>query len=620
MLFVAIYRIEEFKQEVRILFFVSLQAVRKNQRFISLNQLKKAYVSFHQAAMLGVFFCFLLVIGCGKKNLPSPDPDNGGLILPQGFQALSVVDSIAGKVREITISDEGIVYAKTHRASKGNVAAIVDENGDGKADTVSYFAQLPQQKRWSLQAGVELYEGYLYFSTDLTVYRMKLSPGTRVPQGDMEVVVHDDHAHGGHEHIAKPFSFDNKGNLYVPFGAPSNACQEPKRTPGVQGLDPCPQLEDHGGIWKFRADKLNQTQKDGEKYATGIRSIVAMDWSPIDEELYVVIHGRDDLFRLFPELFNSWKSALLPSEEFVKVTQGSNFGWPYCYYDQLVGKKVLAPEYGGDGVEVGRCAEFDDPIIGFPGHWAPNGLYFYTGDQFPERYKYGAFVAFHGSTNRAPYPQSGYFIGFIPFANGKATGEWEVFADGFARVDPIVSVKDAVYRPMGIAMGPDGSLYVSETNQGKVWRIMFTGEKDSFGPQQLEAMEERKTLAHIRDPHEVDDNIQEEFTGKGQEIYQWYCGACHQRDGKGDSGRFPPLVGTDWVTGDERRLINVVLNGMEGPVEVNGETYNNLMPQHSFLTDEQVADVLTFIRSNFGNEARAITAEEVSKVRNATGS
>ena len=351
-------------------------------------------------------------------------------------------------------------------------------------------------------------------------------------------------------------------------------------------------------------------------YATGIRSLVAMDWNPVDEELYVVIHGRDDLFRLFPEIYNSWQSALLPSEEFVKVTEGSDFGWPYCYYDQMIGKKVLAPEYGGDGNVIGRCADYDLPLIGFPGHWAPNGVYFYNGDQFPERYKHGAFIAFHGSTNRAPYPQSGYFIGFAPFKDGVATGEWEVFADGFAQVDPIVTVDEAVYRPMGIAMGPDGSLYVSETNQGKIWRIMFAGDKEKFGAEQLKAMEARKAMAHIRTPHEVDDNIQEEFTGRGQELYNWYCGACHQRSGKGAIGRFPPLAGVDWVTGDKQRLIGVVLNGMEGPIEVDGVGYNGVMPQHSFLSDQQVSDVLNYIRSNFGNEASDVSPEEVSEVRN----
>jgi glucose/arabinose dehydrogenase/cytochrome c553 len=551
-----------------------------------------------------------------KDRLPPADPDNGGLILPDGFEALVVTDSISGTAREITVSDNGAIYVKTRRANLGNVAVVNDLNADGKADTVAYFAKTENRRGSSLQTGVEIYQGYLYFSTVFTVYRVKLAPGQLVPEGDLEVVVQDDHDHGSHEHIAKPFSFDNQGNIYVPFGAPSNACQEPKRTPGEPGQDPCPQLEDHGGIWKFDAHKLNQTQEDGELYATGIRSIVAMDWNPADETLYAVIHGRDDLFRLFPEIFNSWQSALLPSEEFVKVTEGANFGWPYCYYDQMEGKKVLAPEYGGDGVMIGRCDQFDDPIIGFPGHWAPNGLFFYQGDQFPERYKHGAFIAFHGSTNRAPYPQSGYFVAFVPFEGRKMSTQWEVFADGFAEVDPIVSTKDAAYRPMGIAMGPDGSLYLSETNQGKIWRVMFTGNKNEFGTQQLAAMEMRKTLSHIRDPHEVDDNIQEEFTGKGQEIYQWYCGACHQGDGKGDSGRFPPLAGVDWVTGDEKRLINVILNGLEGSIEVNGEMYNGAMPQHSFLSDQQIADVLTYIRGSFGNQASEITAEQVSEVRN----
>lgn len=567
---------------------------------------------------IGSWLICIAVAACNTNRLPPADPDNGGLALPEGFQALVVVDSISGNAREITVSQDGDIYVKTQSAHLGNVAAVRDDDGDGKADTVRYFSKVEDQRIRSLQAGVEIYKGYLYFSTDLTVYRQKLNPGTLIPEGELEVIVQDDHEHGSHEHIAKPFSFDNKGNIYVPFGAPSNACQEPKRTPGQPGLDPCPQLEDHGGIWKFDAEKLNQTQKDGTKYATGIRSIVAMDWNPVDEELYAVIHGRDDLFRLFPEIFNSWQSALLPSEEFVKVTEGSDFGWPYCYYDQLVEKKVLAPEYGGDGIEIGRCGQYDLPIIGFSGHWAPNGIYFYQGDQFPERYKHGAFIAFHGSTNRAPYPQSGYFIAFVPFENGEMSTEWEVFADGFAQVDPIVSVRDAIYRPMGIAMGPDGSLYVSETNEGKIWRIMFTDDKRRFGESQLQAMEARKTLSHIREPHEIDDNIQEEFTGKGAEIYNWYCGACHQRDGKGDSGRFPPLAGVDWVTGDAKRLISVVLNGMEGPIEVNGETYNSAMPQHSFLTDEQISDVLTYIRSNFGNDAPAITPEQVTEVRNLT--
>jgi mono/diheme cytochrome c family protein len=361
---------------------------------------------------------------------------------------------------------------------------------------------------------------------------------------------------------------------------------------------------------------LGQTQKDGYKYASGIRSLVAMDWNPVDGELYAVVHGRDDLLRLWPDRYTPHESALLPSEEFIRITEGSHFGWPYCYYDQVKGKKVLAPEYGGDGDMVGRCPEYDNPVIGFPGHWAPNDLVFYGGDQFPERYRNGAFIAFHGSTNRAPYPQSGYFVGFVPFKDGKPSGDWEVFADGFAGIDPIVSVKDARHRPMGIAFGPDGAMYISDSVKGKIWKVTYTGKRDDFGEKQLMAMAARKKESHIRTPHVEKDNLLPENLVGGAKIYQQYCSACHQMNGKGASGRFPPLMGTDWVTGDKERLIKVLLNGMEGSLKIGDEVYNGAMPQHRFLNDGEIAQVLTYIRSSFGNEASEVSADEVEQLRN----
>ena len=413
-------------------------------------------------------------------------PTDGGLLLPDGFSSVIVVDSIEESVRHMAVTDDNLLYAKLRNAHENaSIAVLQDKNNDGKADVIEKFGGNAQREKWSYATAMRLYNGYIYFSSDLVVYRYKLKPGTLIPEGEAEVVMTDDHEHGKHEHIGKPIAFDNKGYMYVPFGAPSNACQEPKRTPGASGLDPCPQLEDHAGIWRFDANKLGQTQKDGYKFASGIRSVVAMDWNPVDGELYVVMHGRDDLLRLWPNKYSPKESALLPSEEFMRVTEGSNFGWPYCYYDQIKGKKVLAPEYGGDGEIVGRCADYEDPIMGFPGHWAPNDLVFYEGDAFPPRYKNGAFIAFHGSTNRAPYPQSGYIVGFVPFKDGKPSGEWEVFADGFAEVDPIVSVNDAVHRPMGIAFGPDGGMYISDSVEGRIWKVTYTGDKASFGEPQL---------------------------------------------------------------------------------------------------------------------------------------
>ncbi|WPP48634.1 c-type cytochrome [Catalinimonas niigatensis] len=562
---------------------------------------------------------FLLVLvgftQCQQSgSLPSADPDNGGLFLPDDFEAVVVVDSLPGRARHIAVRDNGDIYVK-NRFSDGtnSITALRDTTGDGKADVITAFGETHKERGYG--TSMRIHNGYLYFSTELVVYRYALNTEQLVPESELEVVFTDDHEHGMHEHITKPIAFDDQGYMYIPFGAPSNACQEPKRTPGAPGLDPCPQLEDHGGVWRFDATKTGLTQKDGEKFATGMRSVVAMEWNHADNNLYVVMHGRDDLLRLWPQKFSPWQSALLPSEEFLKVTEGADFGWPYCYYDQMEGKKVLAPEYGGDGKIEGRCTDCDDPIMGFPGHWAPNDLFFYTGDQFPERYKQGAFVAFHGSTNRAPYPQSGYIVAFIPFENGAPKGDFEIFADGFAGVDPIVNVSDAVYRPMGIAMGPDGSLYLGETEKGKVWRVMYKGDKGAFGETQLASMEARKSLSHIRTPDAVEDNLDKGLAVEGGKVFNTYCATCHQRDGQGDSQRFPTLVGTEWVLGEKNRLIEVILNGLEGPIEVNGKPYNSQMPQHSFLSDEDVAKVLTYVRQNFGNNASEVNAEEVSAVR-----
>ena len=145
--------------------------------------------------------------------------------------------------------------------------------------------------------------------------------------------------------------------------------------------------------------------------------------------------------------------------------------------------------------------------MGLPAHWAPNDLLFYTGNQFPDRYKNGAFIAFHGSTNRVPYPQAGYVVGFIPFSNGIPSGELEIFADGFTGKEILIDMEEAKYRPMGLAQGPDGSLYISESKKGKIWRIIFTGDKNSFGNTELSIMEKRMGRSNIKMPDANKDKI-----------------------------------------------------------------------------------------------------------------
>lgn len=557
-------------------------------------------------------------------TLPMSDEDNGGLFLPGGFEALVVVDSI-GKTRHIAVNDNGDIYAQLQSSEDGKgTIAMRDLDYDGKVDSIVHFGNYTD--KGSGATGLTIHNGYLYTSTKKHVFRTKLAQGELVPTAETETVLTDmDPNVDRNWHTTKPVAFDQKGNMYVPFGSPSDACQDmelygPVGIPNGKGLDPCPELENHAGIWRFDADKIGLTQEDGTKFATGIRSVVGMEWNPKDESLYAVGNGIDNFHTIFPDLYTSWQAAMLPSETLMKVTKGSDYGWPYAYYDQMQRKNVLQPGYGGDGKIVGKASEYDVPDIAFPGHWAPMDVMFYHGDQFPKRYNNGAFVAFHGSTDRAPYPMAGFIVCFVPFDdNGSPTGTWEVFADGFAGVNIVKNTSDAVYRPMGLSTGPDGSLYISESNQGKIWRVMYKGDKDSFGDEQLLAMEDRReTQSYIRDPDPVKDLVHEGDTYSGRILYNTYCTACHQGDGKGDNNRFPPLAGSEWVTGDEDRLIDVVLNGMQGEIEVNGKTFNGFMPGHDHLDNHSIASILTYVRKKFGNESAPISALKVEEIRTRT--
>jgi len=559
--------------------------------------------------------------------LPPGDPDNGGLILPGNFQAVVVADSI-GRARHLTVNDNGDIYVKLVyndvMQGAGGTVGLRDSDNDGKADIIAYFGGYKDEG--GLPVGMMIHKGYLYTSTLRQVLRNKLKPGQLIPDSKTEIILNDTSSDiRRHWHTAKPIAFDNKGHMYVPFGAPTDAAQDidkagPGGMPGGKGLDPAPDLKWHGGIWRFDEDKEGQTQQDGYKYATGIRSVLGIAWNQDDDCLYVVMNGMDNFHTRHPKVFTSWQAAVLPSEPLLKVTEGSDFGWPYAYFDHMQGKNILQPGYGGDGKIIGRASKFDVPVIGFPGHWAPMDLLFYRGNQFPERYKKGAFVAFHGSTDRSPYPQGGYIVCFVPFENGKSDGKWEVFADGFTGVDTVVNTSDAVYRPMGLAEGPDGSLYISESNKGKIWRVMYKGDKTKFGEAQLAVMEARKSRTYIKTPHEINDNLGKGGEMHGHMLYNAYCTSCHQRDGKGDNNRYPPLVGSEWVNGDRERLISIVLNGLQGEIKVNGKTYNGVMPAHrDVLDDHAVASILTFLTNRFADENKPFTLEEVNKVRQATG-
>jgi glucose/arabinose dehydrogenase len=390
------------------------------------------------------------------------DPDNGGLTLPSGFCALVVANNL-GEARHATVAPNGDLYVAL---MNGGVAALRDTNGDGRFETIEKFGE-------GSTTGIDLHNGYLYVAKVNSVERYKMTPGQLKPAGPPEVVVSG--LQGVRQHGDKGIAFDGHGSLYVNIGAPSNACQVRDRTKQSPGQDPCPILEQHGGIWKFSDSKLGQTQADGVRYATGMRQMPAITWH--DGALYIVMNSRDQLDVLWPGKFTAEENATRPAEPMYRVDKpGDNFGWPYCFYDYTVQKLLLNPEYGGDGKTVGRCSEFKLPITSFPAHWAPVDAMFYTGTQFPEHYRNGMFIAFHGSWNRAPLAQEVSNVTYQPFARDNPSGKFEIFASGFAGKTPLMNPNDALARADGVAQAPDGSLYITESQKGKVWRVFYRGK------------------------------------------------------------------------------------------------------------------------------------------------
>jgi glucose/arabinose dehydrogenase len=417
------------------------------------------FVALSPAALM------ILISTAGRAAAPACDADNGGLKLPQGFCAAVVADNV-GAARHLAVAPNGDLFVSIRARSGpgGGIVALRDADGDGKLETKEQFGQ-------GSATGIGLRNGYIYYATPTSIVRYKLPAGQLKASGEAEIVAQD--LPERRSHTDKGLAFDGRGGVYVNFGSPSNACQQPDRQPNVPGQDPCPLLETYAGIFKFDENKLGQKPADGRRYSTGMRQEVGLTWH--DNSLWAVMHNRDGLDTLWPGKFTAEQNAEWPAEYLLKVADGANFGWPYCFYNNAEGKLVNNPEYGGDGKKNDRCGAFTSPTVAFPGHWAPNDVLFYTGTQFPKQYQGGAFVAFHGSWNRAPGPMAGYNITFVPFSAGKP-GAREVFADGFAGKTPLMSPAEAVSRPGGLAMGPDGSLYIAEDVKGRIWRIMHKGK------------------------------------------------------------------------------------------------------------------------------------------------
>lgn len=384
------------------------------------------------------------------------------LKLPAGFSASIVADSL-GHLRHMAINTDGDVYVSLRSLEDGKgIYFLSDTNKDGSLDSKTGFANYPG-------TGITIKDGYLYSASNTGVYRYRLNDKEEVNAADTPEVIVQGLVDRNRDN-SKSIAIDDQNNLYVTVGSYNDACREEGSGKGIPG---CPLLDSVGGIWAFKTGKLNQSYGDAVHYARGLKNVVGITWNSNTNSLFAMQHGRGQFDDKFPQYYTPEQSSELPAETMYELHEGSDAGWPFIYYDPVQKKQILAPEYGGDGKKT-VSGKYQDPVVAFPAHLAPDDLLFYTGNMFPAKYKNGAFIAFHG---QSPKLKEGYFVAFVPFKDGKPAGEWEIFADNFAGEDLKNPTGPIQYRPTGLAQGPDGSLYVSDDLKGTIFRIAYSNKK-----------------------------------------------------------------------------------------------------------------------------------------------
>jgi glucose/arabinose dehydrogenase len=420
------------------------------------------------------------ICACAQANVQSSrvavNPhcaNDAAIVVPAGFCASIFADNL-GHARYLAIAANNDVYVSIEGTRPGQQAplpafiALRDTDHDGRADRIERVGTKGN-------TGIALSDGFLYVDQGEAITRFRMTADL-VPASPPDTVVSGLPLNPGHR--ARNFVIAPDGSLYVNVGSPSNACQVKDRALESPGKDPCDELTTRGGIWRFDARRLNQKFDPGARFATGARNSTGMVIGP-DGRLYANTHGRDQLTENWPRIFpDSMYGHENPAESLLEVNRGDDFGWPYCFYSFAEQRLVDAPEYGGDGKKTTRCADKKAPLAIFPAHWAPLDLLFYRGSNFPERYRNGVFITFHGSWNRMKGMQAGGKIIFQPMADGRPSGPFEIFADEFAGVPPEeINPAKAKHRPVGLAVAPDGSMFVADDDGGRIYRITYTGRR-----------------------------------------------------------------------------------------------------------------------------------------------
>lgn len=360
-------------------------------------------------------FCSLFSSGLIAAN-PSADAVIKKLHVLDGF-AVSLFAENVPNARTLALGDNGVVYVGTRH--KGSVYAVQDTDNDGVSDK-----RYELGKNLNMPNGVAFRDGALYVAEIGRISRFD-NIGKLLNNPPKPVVVYDQlpsDTHHGWKYLR--FGPDNK--LYTAVGAPCNICN--------------PEKPIYGSLVRLNADGT-----DFEIIARGIRNTVGFDWQPKTGQLYFTDNGRDYLGDdLPPEELNLWSQ------------KGQHFGYPYCH-----GGDISDPEFG----KLKDCAQSIPPVWKFKAHMAPLGMRFYTGSQFPARYKNQLFVAQHGSWNRAK--AHGYRVVSLQFENGKPVSE-QVFIDGW-----LTEQGEVLGRPTDILQMPDGSLLIADDTLGVIYKVKF---------------------------------------------------------------------------------------------------------------------------------------------------
>jgi glucose/arabinose dehydrogenase/cytochrome c5 len=564
---------------------------------------------------------YLSNLAAQAKSQACPN-DDSGLQLPAGFCATVFADDI-GHARHMVVAPSGVLYVNTWSGryygndtphAGGFLVTLEDKSGTGKAEVIERFGETVQSGGAG-GTGIGFYKGSIYAEINDRIVRYSLLPGSRVPSGSADTIVSG--LPLGGDHPMHPFIINAEGSMYVDLGTATNSCQLKNRTLKSPGANPCTELETRGGIWRYDANKTNQIFSTAERFAKGIRNAegFAIDSSG---RVFVTQHGRDQLRANWPALYKPDQEATQPAEELLLLKAKGDYGWPECYYDAFVQKLVLAPEYGGDGGKtIGVCASKIAPIAAFPAHWAPNAMVLYDKKQFPARYRDGVFIAFHGSWDRAPYAQGGYNVVFQALDGDRVSGQCDIFADGFAGA--MKSPAGAEHRPSGLAVGVDGSLYVSDDIRGRIYRIVYQGGVEggvanvtpcpsltapAGNPVEVAAQPPEGTHPDASAPAmgglPVPDGATPEMVALGERIYHGQVGGAACTGCHGDSGQGTPLgpdlLGKKWLWSDGSYpgIAKTITEGVSQPKQ-----YRSPMPPMggAQLTSDQVSALAAYVWS-----------------------